>query len=59
MKGMNMRVDFPELEAINARARRERALAVHRLIIVPLTRLFARRRTRLSHRRTGVGTATP
>jgi hypothetical protein len=38
-----MRVDFPELEQIHAKARRERAEAVYRLIIAPLHRFFTRR----------------
>ena len=38
-----MRIDFPELEAINARARRERAEAVYRLIILPIKAFFTRR----------------
>ncbi len=36
-----MRFDYPTLETLNARARRERAQAVHQLIIVPLARFFA------------------
>lgn len=36
-----MRIDFPQLEAINAKARRERAEAVYWLIIVPIRRLFS------------------
>ena len=36
-----MRLDFPELEVLNAKARRERADAVYALILVPLARLFA------------------
>jgi hypothetical protein len=38
-----MRIDFPELEQINAKARRERAEAVYRLIIAPIQRFFTRR----------------
>ncbi len=36
-----MRLDFPELEALNAKVRRERAEAVYALIIAPLARLLA------------------
>ena len=36
-----MRFDYPNLETINARARRQRAQAVYQLIIVPLARFFA------------------
>ncbi|HET7365259.1 MAG TPA: hypothetical protein VFJ70_16965 [Burkholderiales bacterium] len=35
-----MRVDFPELEALNAKARRERAEAVYTFVIAPIARLF-------------------
>jgi len=38
-----MRVDFPELEVLNARARRERAEAIYALVIAPIARLFAPR----------------
>jgi hypothetical protein len=37
-----MRLDFPELEALNEKARRERAEALYDLVIAPLARLFAR-----------------
>lgn len=36
-----MRVDFPELEALNAKARRERAEALYAYVVAPLARLFA------------------
>ena len=36
-----MRVDFPALEVLHARARRERAEAVYRLIVAPLARFFS------------------
>ena len=36
-----MRVEFPELEALNAKARRERAEAVYDLVIAPIAKLFA------------------
>jgi len=35
-----MRVDFPELEALNAKARRERAEAIYALVIAPIAKLF-------------------
>jgi hypothetical protein len=35
-----MRLDFPELEALNAKARRERAEAVYTYVIAPIARLF-------------------
>jgi hypothetical protein len=38
-----MRIDHVKLEAIYARARRERAEAVYALLIAPLVRLFSRR----------------
>ena len=38
-----MRIDYPELEVLHARARRERAEAVYTLLIAPLVRLFSRR----------------
>lgn len=38
-----MRLDFPELEALNARARRERAEAIYTFVIAPIAKLFARR----------------
>ena len=38
-----MRLDFPELEALNAKARRERAEALYTLVIAPIARLFAPR----------------
>ena len=37
-----MRIDYPELEVLTARARRERAEAVYTLLIAPLVRLFSR-----------------
>jgi hypothetical protein len=37
-----MRIDYPEFEKLNARARRERAQAVYELLIAPLAKLFAR-----------------
>ena len=36
-----MRVDFPQYEVLNARAHRERAEAVHALILAPVGRFFA------------------
>ena len=36
-----MRLDFPELEALNARARRERAEAIYTFVIAPIAKLFA------------------
>jgi hypothetical protein len=38
-----MRIDYPELEVITARARRERAEAVYTLLVAPVVRLFSRR----------------
>lgn len=38
-----MRIDYPELEILTARARRERAEAVYTLLIAPLVRLVSRR----------------
>ena len=38
-----MRIDYPELEVLHARARRERAEAVYALLIAPLVRLLSRR----------------
>ena len=35
-----MRVDFPELEALNAKARRQRAEAIYTLVIAPIAKLF-------------------
>jgi hypothetical protein len=37
-----MRIDYPELEVLTARARRERAEAVYTLLIAPVVRLFTR-----------------
>lgn len=36
-----MRYDFADIQALQTRARRERAEAVHRLIIAPFLALFA------------------
>jgi hypothetical protein len=36
-----MRYDFTEIQALQAKARRERSEAVHRLIIAPIVALFA------------------
>ena len=36
-----MRLDFPELEALNAKARRERAEALYTFVIAPIAKLFA------------------
>ena len=38
-----MRLDFPELEVLNAKARRERAEAIYTFVIAPIARLFAPR----------------
>ena len=35
-----MRIDYPQFEVLHARARRERAEAIHRLIIAPIISLF-------------------
>jgi len=37
-----MRIDYPALEVLHARARRERAQAVHRLLIAPVVRFFTK-----------------
>ncbi|HEY3074410.1 MAG TPA: hypothetical protein VGJ74_04480 [Burkholderiales bacterium] len=36
-----MRFDYPNLETLNARARRERAQAVYQLLVLPVVRFFA------------------
>ncbi|HEY3076851.1 MAG TPA: hypothetical protein VGJ74_16905 [Burkholderiales bacterium] len=41
-----MRFDYPNLETLSARAREERAAAVHDLIVAPLARFFAGLKTR-------------
>ena len=38
-----MRIDYPEMEVLYARARRERAEAVYRILIAPVVRLFHKR----------------
>lgn len=38
-----MRLDFPELEALNAKARRERAEAIYTFVIAPIAKLFGHR----------------
>lgn len=38
-----MRIDHRTLEALHHRARRERAEAVHRLLVAPLIRFFRNR----------------
>jgi hypothetical protein len=35
-----MRIDFPQFEALHARARRERAEAIYQLIVLPIARFF-------------------
>jgi hypothetical protein len=37
-----MRIDYPDLERLHARARRERAEMVWRLLIAPVIRFFQR-----------------
>jgi hypothetical protein len=37
-----MRFDYPDLEVLVARARRERSEAVYQLIVAPLARLIAK-----------------
>lgn len=41
-----MRLDFPELEALNAKARRERAEAIYTLVITPIAKLFGHKAVR-------------
>jgi hypothetical protein len=41
-----MRLDFPELEVLNARARRERAEAIYTLVIAPIAKLFGHKAAR-------------
>ncbi len=41
-----MRLDFPELEALNAKARRERAEAIYTLVIAPIAKLFGHKAAR-------------
>jgi hypothetical protein len=41
-----MRVDFPELEALNAKARRERAEAIYTLVIAPIAKLLGHKAAR-------------
>jgi hypothetical protein len=38
-----MRIVHPPIEVLYARARRERAEAIHQLVIVPIARLFRRK----------------
>ena len=38
-----MRIDYPSLEILHARARRERAEMIYRLLIAPVVRLLKRR----------------
>ncbi|HWI35092.1 MAG TPA: hypothetical protein VNU64_01460 [Burkholderiales bacterium] len=38
-----MRIDYPSLEILHARARRERAEMVYRLLIAPVIRLLKKR----------------
>jgi hypothetical protein len=38
-----MRIDYPSLEILHARARRERAQAMYELLIAPIVRLFHKR----------------
>jgi hypothetical protein len=44
-----MRLDFPELETLNARARRERVEAIYTLVVAPIARLFTPK-PRTAHR---------
>jgi hypothetical protein len=51
-----MRIDFPDLEVLNAKARRERADAVYEFVLAPIAKLFThnaprRRVRRTAHRR--------
>lgn len=49
-----MKIDYSVIPALEAAARRERALEVHRLLIAPIMALFAKqppmRRTRMLRR---------
>ena len=48
-----MRIDYSTIPALHAAARRERARAIHRLLIAPLVALFRARplrRSRMLHR---------
>jgi len=36
-----MRIDYPSLEVLHAKARRERAQAIYELLIAPVVRFFA------------------
>ena len=47
-----MRIDFAHLEAINARARKERAEAAYELLIAPLGKLFAALKSPVKPQRT-------
>ena len=44
-----MRVDYPSLEIMHAQARRERAQMIYQLLIAPVVRLLAKRRTPAVH----------
>jgi hypothetical protein len=52
-----MRIDFPELEKLNAQARKERAEAIYGLLIAPVVRFFTARATRKPRTRTHQGHA--
>jgi hypothetical protein len=44
-----MRIDYPDLEALHAQARRQRAEAVYRLLIAPVVRLLKKRPAPVAH----------
>ena len=41
-----MRIDYPSLEILRARARRERAQAIYELLVAPVVRLLQKRPVR-------------
>jgi len=41
-----MRIDFAYMQALQAKARRERSEAIYRMLIAPLVALFTRRSAR-------------
>jgi hypothetical protein len=37
-----MRIDYPSLEILHARARRERAAAIYQILVAPVVRFFTK-----------------